>query len=123
MYKSIFIFIFAFILYGCAKTVYVPVESIRTQFEDRYIRDSIYVIDSIYTRDKGDTIIIEKWRTKFVEKLRVDSFIKVDSIQIPYPIEKELTKWQKIKIELGGWLFGFFILSALGIIIWVFKRK
>jgi hypothetical protein bacD2_02365 len=32
--------------------------------------------------------------------------IKTDSVQIPYPVEKALTRWQKAKIELGGWAFG-----------------
>lgn len=43
----------------------------------------------------------------FVEKLRRIEIPK------PYPVEKELTKWQRIKIELGGWAFGVIIVLLL----------
>ena len=50
--------------------------------------------------------------------------IKTDSIQVPYPVEKELSRWQKIKLELGGWAFGM-VLALLFVIIGniVYKRK
>lgn len=34
-------------------------------------------------------------------------------IQVFYPVEKELNRWQKIKIELGGWAFGILIMAML----------
>ena len=40
------------------------------------------------------------------------------------PVEKELSRWQKIKLELGGWAFGM-VLALLFVIIGniVYKRK
>lgn len=37
-------------------------------------------------------------------------------VKVPYPVEKELTSWQQMKLELGGWLFGIIITAALIIV-------
>lgn len=47
-------------------------------------------------------------------------------VKVPYPVEKELTKWQSMKIELGGWAFGiviFFALILVGWLIYKLKKK
>nr|UWG87968.1 MAG: hypothetical protein [Bacteriophage sp.] len=49
--------------------------------------------------------------------------IKTDSVQIPYPVEKALNRWQKAKIELGGWAFGGLICIALILLYICIKRK
>lgn len=36
-----------------------------------------------------------------------------NEVKVPYPIEKELTRWQKIRLNIGGWIIGI----VLGIII------
>ena len=48
--------------------------------------------------------------------------IKTDSVQVPYPIEKQLSRWQSIKMELGGWAFGLVIAFVLIIIVWLVYR-
>ena len=40
-------------------------------------------------------------------------------VKVPYPVEKELTRWQQIKLELGGWAFGIIIAFALIIVGWL----
>ena len=40
-------------------------------------------------------------------------------VKVPYPVEKELTSWQQIKLELGGWCFGIIITAALIIVWWL----
>lgn len=34
-------------------------------------------------------------------------------VKVPYPIEKELTKWQKFRIDFGGWAIGIVIITIL----------
>ena len=36
--------------------------------------------------------------------------------KVPYPVEKELTRWQQMKLELGGWAFGIIIAFSLIIV-------
>lgn len=43
----------------------------------------------------------------FMEKIR-----RVE-VPKPYPVEKDLTKWQRIKIEFGGWAFGIIVAWVL----------
>lgn len=40
-------------------------------------------------------------------------------VKVPYPVEKELTRWQQMKLELGGWAFGIIIAFALIIVGWL----
>ena len=34
-------------------------------------------------------------------------------VQVPYPVEKELTRWQKFCINVGGWAIGIVIITIL----------
>lgn len=46
-------------------------------------------------------------------------------IKVPYPIEKELTKWQKLCVNVGGWAIGIVIITILivgGRIIYKWKK-
>lgn len=46
-------------------------------------------------------------------------------VKVPYPIEKELTKWQKFRIDFGGWAIGIVIITILivgGRIIYKLKK-
>lgn len=111
---------------GCRTTQYVPVETIKTEYKtrDSIRHDSIYQRDSIYVIERGDTVYTYKDRHlyKYLYLNRIDTVIKTDSIQIPYPVEKALTRWQKAKIELGGWAFGVLIMLAIVLVIRLLKN-
>lgn len=102
---------------------YVPVETVRTEYKTRdSIRiDSIYQQDSVYVLVKEDTVYQYKYKYlyKYQYLNRTDTVIKVDSIQVPYPVERKLSRWQSIKMELGGWAFGIIIMFALFIVGWL----
>ena len=79
--------------------------------------------DSIYLAIKGDTVLLEKRHTKYIEKLRVDTLIKRDSIPVPYEVIKEMVRnelnwWQKIMQAIGYLSLGLII----GLIIYKIKR-
>mgnify|MGYP000724691873 FL=1 len=123
----IILLILAICFVSC-RTQYIPVESVRTEYKTRdSIRfDSIYQRDSVYMLVKGDTIYQYRYKYlyRYLTTNRTDTILKTDSIQIPYPVEKQLSRWQSIKIELGGWAFGLviaFILMVIGRI--VYKRR
>ena len=94
---------------GCTTTKYVPVETIKTDtvYQSRIERDSVYLHDSVYVKEwqKGDTVFRDRdrWHTKYVEREVHDTLYqsRVDSIAVPYPVEKELSWWAKKKIEFG----------------------
>lgn len=95
------------ILTGCRSRIqYVPVESVRTEYKDRLQRDSIYVQDSVYIRDKGDTVFVDRWRYMYRDKLVTDTLLVNDTIRVPYRVEKQLSRWQQTKMDVGGWAIG-----------------
>lgn len=122
-------FLMSGIWFASCRTQYVPVETVRTEYKTRdSIRfDSIYNKDSIYVLVKGDTVY--QYRYKYLYKYqylnRTDTVIKTDSVQVPYPVEKKLNRWQSIKMELGGWAFGLiiaFVLIIIGRIVFKLKK-
>ena len=139
MYYALLFFIYltmamvaCFMLTGCTSVRYVPVESVTHDsiYISRVERDSIHVHDSIYMEvlSKADTV----YQTKYIQKvvyrdaLRTDTMIveRVDTIRLPYPVERQLSKWEKIKLDFGGMLMGgiaIFALSAAAM--WLLRRK
>ena len=112
--------ILASMLTGCRSVKYVPVEVVKTDttYINKMQRDSIYQLDSIYIRDKGDTVLITKTKYIYRDKLVRDTVYasKTDSIQVPYPVEKELTRWQQFRLDVGGWAIGILTGAVLIII-------
>ena len=104
------IILLASAIWSCRSVKYVPVEVVKTDttYINKVQRDSIYQLDSIYIRDKGDTVLITKTKYIYRDKLIRDTVYasRVDSIQVPYPVEKELTRWQQIRLNVGGWAIG-----------------
>lgn len=102
-----------FLLSGC-KTKYIPMERVVYQnaikHDALHTSDSVFVRDSIYLRQKGDTCYLDRWHEKTVFKnvymVKVDSFLKRDSIPVPYPVEKELSKWEQFQLKYAVWSFG-----------------
>lgn len=116
------------ILSGCKTTKYVPVDKVTyrdiIKHDTLHRHDSIYVHDSITTTLKGNTVFRDRWHRETIlketYKTKIDSFTKVDSIPIPYPIEKELTKWQQFQLKYAVWSMGAMcaLLVVLGVIIY-----
>lgn len=49
-----------------------------------------------------------------------------ERIEVPVPVEKKLSQWEKLKMDVGGWAIGAmstFILAAVGyIVVWLLKK-
>ena len=119
----------AVLLVGCkTKERVVTVEKVRndTTYITKHQRDSVWLHDSIHVTEKGDTIRIEKWHTKYIEKATHDTLYqhKTDSVPVPYPVEKlverELTWWQQTRMHLGEALLA---LAGIAVVVFVIRRK
>ena len=95
------------LLCGCKQAQYVPVETVRRDsiYLTQIQRDSIYKYDSIHVRERGDTVFVDRYKYLFVDKLRRDTLYvcRTDTVRVPYPVERELTAWQRVKLEAGGY--------------------
>jgi hypothetical protein len=93
------------LLTGCTTTKYVPIETVRTDTlkVTKYERDSIYIHDSTIVREKGDTMLIEKWHTRWRDRWMHDTVYqsRVDSVPKPYPV----TEYVERKRSKLDWFF------------------
>jgi hypothetical protein len=117
------------ILSGCktaTKIQYVPVESVKTEYRDNYSRDSVFLYDSIFVKEKGDTVWLEKYRIVYRDRLVRDSIFISDTIPIPVLIDvpgpqlNYVTGWQNFQIWLGRVLIG---ICAVFLLYTIIKRK
>ena len=150
---------FALTLMGC-KGKEIVTETVRTEFVDRYVHDTIHVenlsqiVDSVrqsVIESRRDCVVIVKdtagnvintaqWHFKDTSKElshskeKVDSTayfrsiidslrrVKNDSVYVKKEVEKELSLWNKAKIQFGG--VAFVIVAATIIYLtWFIKRK
>lgn len=111
---------------SCRSIRHIPVETVRTeiQYKNRLQRDSIHVHDSIYIRDNGDTIFVNRWHTEYKDRLLRDTCCvhRTDSIQVPYPVERELSWWQSVKLQVGEIAIGV-IIGLIIIIVWLLRKN
>ena len=112
------------LLASCRQVEYATVENVRidTTYITKWQRDSIWLHDSIHVKEKGDTVMIERWHTQWRDRLRVDTIYQAthDTIPQPYPIEtikmveKELNWWQRLRL----WIGNIGLLAILGFVGW-----
>lgn len=111
---------------GCKSVEYVFVPQHDTLIITKHLRDSVYLKDSTHVSEKGDTVQIEKWHTKYVEKQVHDTTYtsKTDTVPQPYPVTKEvpaeLTWWQQARLHMMN---GILLLLLLWLVIWLLRKK
>lgn len=118
-------------LASCKTTRYVSVPEYHKEYinrTDTFLRsDTLFRLDSVVIRQQGDTTIIEKirWQNRFVNvyKVKTDTIIKTDSIRVPYPVEKKLSKWQQLRLGFGGWAMGLIVIVIFFVVVWLVRRK
>lgn len=120
------------LLTGCKSVQYVPFETVRTDsvYVDRYLRDSIYQRDSVFINrwTAGDTVYQDKIVYKYIyrDKVKYDTvaILRSDTVRIPFPVDRELSKWEQIRLDVGGWAIGVVIITILIVIgCMVYKLK
>ena len=150
---------FALTLMGC-KGKEIVTETVRTEYVDRYVHDTIHIenlsqiVDSVrqsVIESRRDCIIIIKdtagnvintaqWHFRDTSKElshsteKVDSTayfrsiidslrrVKQDSVYVKKEVEKELSLWDRTKINFGG--LAFIVVAAIIIYLtWYIKRK
>ena len=106
---SVFLMLLAW-LTSCTTTKVVEVEKVMTDttYITKWQRDSVWLHDSIHVTEKGDTVRIERWHTKYVEREKHDTTYVAthDTIPQPYEVVKEvpadLSWWQRVRLWLGN---------------------
>lgn len=118
------------LLSGCKSVQYVPLETVRTDslYVDRYQHDSIYLRDSVYVNrwTAGDTVYQDKvvWKYVYRDKVKYDtvSVLRSDSVRVPYPVERRLTKWEQVRLNVGGWVIALVVITILVVVGWAIYK-
>lgn len=86
------------------RTEYVPIEVVRLDslYFSKILKDSVYIRDSVLV--KGDTVVKNKY--VYVYRNLVDTFYvyRDKEIEVPVPVERKLSWWEKMKMDFGGWV-------------------
>lgn len=142
--KLIAIVLLIYTLAGCGRSVkYVPVESVRidsisirdTVIQQQLVsyRDSISISDTLSYLSNPYSYSWARWQGgRLHHSLGIHPLATV-RVQVPYyidryvyrsspkivEVEKKLTRWQKIKIEIGGLAIG----ALFALIVYLIVRK
>lgn len=64
-------------------------------------RDSIFIHDSVSVTHWGETVTIDKYhivyRDRWRDRVKIDSFLKTDTVAVIKEVEKAESTWSKIK--------------------------
>ena len=123
-------------------TQYVPVEN--NHYEHHWHTDSVKQIDSVFKEKQTtirelDSVAMAEYGIRLrnaerafliqtqeferqIQKLmqqKSDTVIKVDSVQVPVPVERKLNRWEQFKMDYGAFALGGSVLAVVIIIIWL----
>lgn len=110
------------------QTVEVPVPIHDTTYLTKNVHDSVFVENTVKEFVKGDTVFVVKTKTKYVEKLRVDTIVSYNEVPVEVKVEttklveKELNWMQKTLMGMGV-CFVLSVLVSIGIFIVGLKKK
>lgn len=132
--KIWFILLLALIALGwltSCRTQYVPVPEYHTvtvEKHDTLTRyDSIYQRDSVVTWMQGDTVWKEKYiiryRDRIVGKTVYRDSVKVDSVRVPYPVERKLNLWERSVLAVAKPVIGLVLIALMAVLVWIYKKR
>ena len=136
------------LLAGCRQVRYVATSNQSTRIDESKGKDTFYVTklvrERVVERVKDSTNVVvdengnEKSRSRvmdrylFIEnrdsinyyRALYDSLrsIKTDTVQVPVPVERKLSRWQRVKMDMGGMAMGGFLLLLM-VMVWRLARK
>lgn len=124
-------------------------ERLRDLFESMCRREvsSDSVVDrtkeTVVLKENGDTARHDRERTVYVSSRReselehmlsqrdsvIDALrlrlaaVKVDSVPVPYAVERELSRWERAKMDLGGVAIGAIVVAVCMAVVWLVRRR
>jgi len=121
--KNAFVILVAAIAVSCSPKI---VEKVVYQHDTTQVVriDSVryWQRDSVYIREKGDTVYHYVEKIRYRDRFRIDTLVQVreshDTTVVERKVEKELSVGQKAKIGAFWWLFAG-LAACLG---WIFRK-
>lgn len=105
---------------------------VKTEYVNRYVRDTTYITEREVVEPRNDTVYITRTSVQYKERVSYRDSVRVDSIpveylvEVPVEIERPLTRWQRFKMDVGGWGVTVAVLLLVGMlakyILHIYKR-
>lgn len=125
------------IAFFLAAALWLPLLSCSTYHKqmETVVRDSLYITqrmidrvlirDSVFERHVHDTIYRYREReTVRCLSLRDTMYIeRRDSVTVPYPVERKLTKWEAARMRMGDILLVSVNIVLIYVVIWMIRRR
>ena len=127
--KKLVLILAVVVLAGCKQVEYVPVKEVRTvelQQNGMFGSNGFHGVDEstkvtihdsvvVVVNQQGEEVSRKEWheketdreyREKYEELLMMYESLmseKTDTVMVPYPVERKMTKWERTKDDWGGW--------------------
>ena len=113
------------VLASCSPKIYERVSYVHdTTYVSKIQVDSVFKRDSIFIKEKGDTVFIYKEKIREKYKLLYDTtYVSVHDTTLveavkEVKVEKPLTWWQRARIGAFWWLLG----GLVWCLVWIFRK-
>lgn len=102
----------------------VKQQNVHELFSERIVRDSIFLRDSVSLVQRADTVFLERVRTLYRDRVRVDTFMLCDTIYSERVERVEVERSRNLSCYLTAFvLLLLLLLSGLPQKIWCFLKK
>ncbi len=87
-------------------------------FKTQYVYASIKHEKELEQKLSEKDSVIDALRTQLATQ-------QTDTVRVPYPVERDLTKWEKVKMDFGGFAIGGLCASAVVIALsaWLARKR
>lgn len=86
----------------------------------RHDRERVVYVSSSREKDLEHKI---SERDSIINALRLQlASVKVDSVEVPYPVERQLSRWERVKMDFGGMALGVIMAMVCVAVIWLIKK-
>ena len=110
---------------GCTTTKYIEtVREVTVAKTDTFLRkDSVFCHDSIHVKEKGDSVIIDRWHTRWKDRVVYqavhDTITTTETKEVTKEVPAKLTWWQQTRLHLANIALWALLIA---VVVWVGKR-
>ena len=107
---------------GCKTIDCIPETIVKDSIRTEYKLDSTYIYekDSIFIKEKADTVFVEKYITRYKDVMKIErDTIYQDNKVVEVKVEQYVPQWIKWLAGIGG-LFIVLVLVKIGL--WVYRK-
>lgn len=137
------------VLLSSCKTEYITVPEYH--YDYHHSTDTVKQVDSVYNNittiiretNNGDSTLLAQLGLQLKEGQRAiiilrqelervrnetkesktDTIVRQDSVRVPYPVERKLGFWEKVRLEAAGAVVAIVAIGAIGLVRWLVRRR